>query len=266
MAERLKPLDTSLSGPDGSGKDTAVLGVLDLLFQTFEEDLRIVRLDRPPMYIWQDKDGNRMTRKLFVPFFRFINHVHKVGDRDANIRLVQAANTANVMMQGWVVRRISNDSFKPDLYLSGRNYFTDPTAYAQFYAPELTALTIEERLRFMKQISRLPDYDQIYFMQIDPLTAYKRIEGRIAEERVKPTGQPLWQHRHETVQGLTLLSEAFQEIPLVVEKVFPNTEVINIDASAPKGEVALRIASDIRRRLNPIIYNTKSESIARELV
>lgn len=257
MKDRLKPLDTSLSGPDGAGKDTAVAGALDILFHTFNSDLRVVRLDRPPMCVWQDDKENVRTQKLFVPLFRLINHAHEVGDREGNIRLVQASNAANVIIQGWVIRRIASSNFNPNLYLSGRNYFTDSAAYAQFYSPALTHLSIEQRLKFMKHVSNLPDYDQIYFMQIDPETALKRIEGRVASERIKPTGHVLWRHRHETIEGLTQLSNTFEEIPSATNTVFPETQVFIVDASAPKQEVAACIAGNIADTLSERLHSRK---------
>lgn len=104
MPERLAPIYTSCSGPDGSGKDTAVVGALDVLFETFGNSLQVVRLDRPPMHIWMNGTNQIQTKRLFLPWFRLINTVHQVGDRKGSIRLIQAANALNVVTQGWVVR------------------------------------------------------------------------------------------------------------------------------------------------------------------
>lgn len=253
MPERFSPINTSCSGPDGSGKDTAVAGTLDLLFGTFGKNLQVVRLDRPPMYLWMDEANQLHTKKLFLPWFRLINRAHQVGDKQGNIRLVQAANALNVVTQGWVVRPAVDKIWHPNLYISGRNYFADPAVYADFYAPELTKMSFEQRMRFMKRISLLPDYDQMFLFSIEPEIAVKRILGRIADERIKPTGQIGWTHRHETIEGLSRLSDSFKKIPQAMNSEFPQTQIIPVDASVPKNEVANLIAGYIGVKLQGIL-------------
>lgn len=114
-------------------------------------------------------------------------------------------------------------------------------------------MSLEQRIRFMKRISLLPDYDQMFLFSIEPDIALRRILERIADERKKPTGQVSWAHRHETIEGLSSLSDLFKKIPQAMNSEFPQTQIIPVDASMPKGEVANLIAKQISERLRGIL-------------
>lgn len=225
----------SIMGIDGSGKSTATLRAIHSLSPHFH----ISKTGRNPFYI---KKGDvyyclPQTAKFFETLFKKVDATKKP-------QWIGLTRLLFVFFQGWLEPYMIR-KYQPDLIMTTRCMVIDSAVYSDFYYPFISEkMTIEAKLKFSQQYSRLPFRDLYFFLDTPIQTAMARIYKRISEDHPEVSyGRDYWLHLHEHEGSLQLLDQKFRDTLNVAQKM-ASFGIVEIDTAKYNEEKVSELISE----------------------
>lgn len=253
MAELIKPIRTSITGMDGSGKSSAYRAFVAAI----PKDLTVVRISRFSSVI---RYGNEQV--VDRAFSQALDNFHSLADRTKSKPVITLANTLCVLFSWRVQEKRLTERFNPDLVLALRDPYIDPISYAKFYSPKiLGAMSIEERERTLRKLHAAPSSNNIIYLDVDPYVAVSRISQRMTEEaKAKEKAERAkWVHLHENVSDLARIRAEYKNA-LAYFKSKYGVEVVEIDTvQLSKAEVAAVLRSTLLKPFNGYLSTNPSK-------
>lgn len=244
-------LRVSITGIDGAGKDTGTkLALQKVAAAGIAPIVKVVR----PMYVI-NADG--VETQIYKSWKEFTDTVHEFADKTRQKCAILGANALDVMVQSRFIEPAALRA-NPDakVLASSRDMRVDPAVYSEFYCTMFAKrMSMKKRLQaaqFMTGISR----DLIVRLVVDPKTAVKRIDERIAREAAEKEQSGVagmrdkWRHMHENPDDLQKLDAAYA-MALKVLSEYSSTEILEIDTNdMTREEVAEQVADKITKSYN----------------
>lgn len=234
------PLRVAVIGIDGAGKSSTTLRAIELL----AGEGVICKPGRDAFA----QQGAR--REYCVPAIsNFFERLFKRVDGTRRRALIGASRLAFIGYQRWLephmIRR-----YQPKLILSTRCMIIDPAIYGDIYSTALTRFSLERKMLALRRFSGLPFRDLYLFLETPARVALDRIHCRIANTPgFEHQPREYWLHLHESEPVLRRLGDRFAEA-LEVARTLAPFDLVRIETALhQEGEVAGRIASEIRSRL-----------------
>ncbi len=170
--ERLQPLTASITGIDGTGKNTALQAAVNRLSPRYA----IGTLGKPSSTIRFERE-----REHYKRLTTFSNALHKTANENGLKPLSTLASALDVITQGRIVEP-GLQRKRLDLIAGSRDYIIDPAVYSIFYAGVLGSRTPNQRLGFFRNVSGMHLRDVIFQLTVDPDEAVQRIFKREKEQ------------------------------------------------------------------------------------
>ena len=201
----------SVIGIDGSGKSSTTLKAI----YSLSHYILICRIGRSPFSIWKG-DISRCLPKMA----NFFESLFKTVDATKKRQWIGLTRLLFVFFQGWLEPHMIN-KYCPELVMATRCMIIDSAIYSDFYYLWICRrMTIESKLRFAQQYSRLPFRDLYFFLDTPIETAMERIYKRISGDHPKITyGRDYWLHLHEHEGALGELDQKFRKTLKVAQEI-----------------------------------------------
>lgn len=171
--ERLQPLTASITGIDGTGKNTSLQTAVDRLSPTY----KIGVLGKPAYVADNLTTRNIIHRRLT----QGSDMIHMAANKRRLKPLSTLASALDVATQGRVIQR-KLENTNPSLIVGSRDYIIDPAVYSIFYAGIIAGKTPSQRLDFFRIASGMHLRDVIFQLTVDPDEAVQRIFKREKEQ------------------------------------------------------------------------------------
>ena len=135
--------------------------------------------------------------------------------------------------------------YRPGLVMTTRCMIIDSAIYSDFYYPWISRrMTIESKLRFAQQYSRLPFRDLYFFLDTPIETAMERIYKRISDDHPKITyGRDYWLHLHEHEGALGELDQKFRKTLKVAQEI-KAFKIVEIETAKHNEEQVSKLISE----------------------
>jgi thymidylate kinase len=244
MSERAsEPFRVGVVGIDGAGKSSTTLRAIDLLCK----DYRIGKPGRDA-FVQNGMERQFCAKAVSDRFERTFRRADRTGNR----AVIGASRLAFIAYQGWLEPYLWR-KFEPSLLLSTRCMIVDPAVYSQIYWPTSGRLSLASRFRWFRGLSRLPYRDLYVLLRTPAAVAMKRIFGRIAKTPgYEHQPREYWLHLHEREPILERIGNLFEEA-LALGQRLHGFDVVPIETvNYTEEQVAARIASEVRNRLQPV--------------
>lgn len=231
----MKPVRISVIGIDGSGKSTTTLRAI----YSLSHHIPVCRTGRNPLFIWR---GNL---SLCLPKISiFFEDLFKRIDATKKRQWIGLTRLLFVFFQGWLEPYMIK-KYHPDLVMATRCMIIDSAIYSDFYYPWISQrMTIESKLRFAQQYSRLPFRDLYFFLETPIQAAMERIYKRISDDHPEITyGRDYWLHLHEHEEALWTLDQKFK-MTLECAQRKGSFKVVAIDTDRRDEEKVAQLISD----------------------
>jgi len=231
----MEPVRISVIGVDGSGKSSTALKAI----YSLSHHIPICKTGRNPFSIWKGNISPCLPRmaNVFESLFKRIDATKK-RQRIGLTRLVF------VFFQGWLEPYMVR-KYRPGLLMTTRCMIIDSAIYGDFYYPWISQkITIEGKLRFAQQYSRLPFRDLYFFLDTPIETAMERIYKRISDDHPEITyGRDYWLHLHEHEESLRELDRKFRKTLTIAQRIAP-FKVVEINTTRHAEEEVSNLISD----------------------
>ncbi len=230
----MEPLRISIIGIDGSGKSTTTLRAIYSLSHQFP----ICKTGRTPFSIRNESISYCLPRtgKFFEDLFKRVDATKKR-------QWIGMTRVLFVLFQSWLepymIRR-----YHPVALITTRCMIIDSAIYSDFYYPWISRkLSVEGKLRLVRQYSRLPFRDLYFFLATPIQMAMERIYRRISQDHPEITyGRDYWLHLHEHEESLKTLDRRFKEALKVAQSMAP-TKIFEIDTAKRSEEEVAQLIS-----------------------
>jgi len=230
----MEPLRISIIGIDGSGKSSTTLRAIHSLSHQF----LICKTGRTPFLILKDNISYCLpkTGKFFEDLF-------KRADATKKRQWIGMTRILFVLFQGWLEPYMIK-RYHPVAVVTTRCMIIDSAIYSDFYYPWISRkLSVEGKLRLIRQYSRLPFRD-LYFFLVTPIeVALERIYRRISDDHPEISyGRDYWLHLHEHEESLQTLDRKFRETLHVAQRMAP-IKIVEIDTGKRNEEEVAQLIS-----------------------
>lgn len=238
------PYKISITGIDGSGKSTAT----DAVALELGKHYRVARVSRPAYSV-----VNGVKNPYYQRLLGAIDSLHATADKTENLRYVLWVNALHVALQGRVIEPGLIKKAKPDILLTSRDYIIDPAVYTSVYAPKYSAQNMVRKIKHMQRITGLSYRDVVFLLTVPPDVAMKRIEQRIAKEKLNPGAaeREKWLHVHEEPETLGNLQSGYFNALKIIQALSEKTQIEIVDTyQQGEDEVAKYILIALRNLLS----------------
>lgn len=233
------PLKISVTGIDGSGKDTATeLALLDM--SATKPDFQGVKLGHPSYYYDQG-----ISREIFAAHLHTYERFHRFTQEHRLSALAAAVNGLDVLihsrrLEPFVLNGRLNDLLGSlSLMACIRDSRIDPSIHMTVYGPRISrSLSLEKRIHIAQKLTG-SKRDLIFWLNTDPRVALARVRRKIADQDV-PAKRAV--DIHETVEDLSLLSAAYYAGLTILREHQP-TPVVEIETSERTAEETAGVIS-----------------------
>lgn len=231
---RMEPLRISIIGIDGSGKSSTTLKAIHSLSHKFP----ICKTGRTPFSIRNENISYCLPRtgKFFEDLFKRVDATKKR-------QWIGMTRILFVLFQSWLEPYMIK-RYHPVAVVTTRCMIIDSAIYGDFYYPWTSRkLSVEGKLRLVRQYSRLPFRD-LYFFLVTPIQmAMERIYRRILEDHPEITyGRDYWLHLHEHEESLQTLDRKLREALRVAQSMAP-IKIVEIDTGKRNEEGVAELIS-----------------------
>ena len=230
----MEPLRISVIGIDGSGKSSTTLRAIHSLSRQF----LICKTGRTPFSISKENISYCLPKTA-----NFFEDLFKTVDTTKKRQWIGMTRVLFVLFQGWLepymVKR-----YHPVALMTARCMIVDSALYSDFYYPWISQkMSVERKLRLVRQYSRLPLRD-LYFFLVTPIeVAMERIYRRISDDHPEISyGRDYWLHLHEHKESLQTLDRKFRETLHVAQRMKP-IKIVEIDTGKRNEEEVARLIS-----------------------
>ncbi len=207
------PLKISIIGIDGSGKSSTTLRAIHSLSHQFP----ICKTGRNPFSIWDENISYCLpkTAKFFEDLFKRVDATKKR-------QWIGMTRILFVLFQGWLEPYMIK-RYHPAAVMTTRCMIIDSAIYSDFYYPWISRkMSVDGKLRLVRQCSRLPFRDLYFFLATPIQMAMERIYRRISQDHPEIAyGRDYWLHLHEHEASLQTLDRKFREALQVAQTMAP---------------------------------------------
>jgi thymidylate kinase len=208
MKKHETPFRFSVTGIDGSGKDSVTKSVLEML----SVGGTAIEVGKPSR-----RYNNGDSIEIFRPIVRPIDAVHNFGDRHELQKLVLGISAVNTLTKSRVLERLAV-LYRPDIIASNRDARIDSAVYLEYYNNDrLQAMSIDERIARLQRLTKI-SRDLIIRLAVDPEVALQRIENGLADS----DSQRAVRQMHETIDGLSRLDTAYEPASRALMAIQPH--------------------------------------------
>lgn len=234
------PLRVAVIGIDGAGKSSTTLRAIGLL--TGEG---VICKPGRDAFVQQGARREYCVPAISNGFERLFKRV----DESRRRALIGASRLAFIGYQRWLEPQMIR-RYRPRLILNTRCMIIDPAIYSDIYSAALRRFSLERKMVALRRFSGLPFRDVYVLLETPAQVALDRIHCRIAKTPgFERQPREYWLHLHESEPVLRRLGERFAEA-LEVARSLADFDLVRIEtAFHQEGEVAERIANEIRSRL-----------------
>lgn len=191
-----QPFRVSVTGIDGSGKDTISEGVLARAAQEFPGAVKLGR----PAYRAQ----NGEISQIYPHTTSGLDRLYEAAGKRGNPLLTAAACALDTVAQSRIMeRQVLSGNKKPDVLASSRDPLVDPLVYFDFFAPDCIARAVSPK-RQVQALRGLTGIERhlIIMLDVEPDAAVERIQAR-NENQGKPNDP------HENTADLSRLAASY---------------------------------------------------------
>ncbi len=230
----MEPIRISIIGIDGSGKSTTTLRAIYSLSHQFS----ICKTGRTPFSIWKENISYCLpkTGKFFEDLFKKVDATKKR-------QWIGMTRMLFVLFQGWLEPYMIK-RYHPAALMTTRCMVIDSAIYSDFYYPWVSRkISVEGKLKLVRQYSRLPFRDLYFFLDTPIKTAMERIYKRISDDHPEISyGRDYWLHLHEHEASLQLLGGKFRNA-LNVAQEMASFRIVEIDTTKHNEEEVSHLIS-----------------------
>lgn len=211
MKKHEAPFRFSVTGIDGSGKDSVTKSVLEVL----SADSTAIEVGKPSRRYMHGE-----AKEIFRPIVRPIDALHDFGDRHELQKLVLGVSAVNTLTKSRVLERLAS-LYRPQIIASNRDARIDSAVYLEFYNNDkLRTMPIDERIARLQRLTKI-SRDLIIRLAVDPEVALNRIENGLASA----DSQRVVRQMHETIDGLSRLDAAYEPASRALMAIQPHRAV-----------------------------------------
>ena len=239
--ERLQPLTASITGIDGTGKNTALQTAVNRLSPTY----KIGVLGKPAYVV-----DSLTTRNIHGLLTQGSDMIHMAANKTGLKPLSTFASALDVATQGRVIQR-KLENTNPHLIIGPRDYIIDPAVYSIFYAGIIAGKTPSQRLDFFRLASGMHLRDVIFQLTVDPDEAVQRIFKREKEQSGGNTNMRTpGRYMHEERSHLEKLQNEYPVILAAVKRQgVNNIHTVNTSALS-EPQVANTVTATLEQHLH----------------
>lgn len=236
----------SITGIDGSGKSSAISGVVQELGNKY----KIAKIGRPSYVAGKGISGG--IKYVYRNFEKNIDEMHEFFDRTNSKIAVASVNALYGFIWPAISRNII-EKYEPEIAIYGRDMIIDPAVYSTFYFPLSEKINSKKRLKIAKIIINPEMADCIIYYDIDPSVAIERIEKRIIDENIwQSSVRKKWRHMHENKKDLGKLREQYENTLEVMVSTYGKPVYVLDVTSKNRVDVIKETAGIIRKEMSDI--------------
>jgi len=247
----MESLRISIIGIDGSGKSSTTLMAIYSLSHQFP----ICKTGRAPFSIWKENISYCLPRPA-----KFFEDLFKRVDTTKKRQRIGMTRIFFVLFQGWLEPYMIK-RYHPLGVTTIRCMIIDSAIYSDSYYPWISRkMSVEGKLRLVRQYSR-PPFRDLYFFLVTPIQmAMERIYRRTLDDHPEISyGRDYWLHLHEHEESFQTLDRKFRETLQVAQRM-KSFKIVEIDtAKRNEEEVAQLISgySSVFSKGDPLESRTK---------